>query len=108
MDILPPLIAPHQAPKTVQPRQSALHHPPVPTQPFARLDPAPPGYAGGYAPLPEGPCAPGEVVALIRVQLLRALARGRPRGLRIGQTASTASSNALESWTLAAVWTTAR
>ena len=78
MDVVPPLIAHLEAPKAVQPRQSALYHPPVPAQPFARLDPTP-GDAGGYAPLPQGLAAPGEVVALTRVQLLWAPARATAR-----------------------------
>ncbi len=74
VDIGPPLVAYLRPPVAVQPRQRPLHHPPVPAQPFAGLDAAP-GDARGYAPLSESLSAPGKVVALIRVQLLRALAR---------------------------------
>src|SRR5215212_5393348 len=76
--VVPPLVAHLQAPVAVQPRQSPLHHPPVPPQPFAGLDPAP-SDARSYAPLPQGLPAPGEVVALVGVQLLGALARATAR-----------------------------
>src|SRR5215210_4101917 len=78
MDVVPPLVTHLETPKAVQPRQGALHHPPVLTQPFARLDPAP-GDAGGYPPLPERLAAARVVISLIRVQLLGALARATTR-----------------------------
>jgi site-specific DNA recombinase len=55
-------------------RSDYLNHPPVPPQLLARFD-APPGYARGYAPLPECLAASGEVVGLVGMQLLGALAR---------------------------------
>lgn len=74
MDVVAPLVAYLQPPVAVQPRQRPLHHPPVPAQPFAGLDAAP-GDARDYAPFSESLSTPGEVVGLVGVQLLRALAR---------------------------------
>src|SRR5215210_6581136 len=51
-------------------RQRPFHHPAVPTQPFARIDPAP-GYARLYATLPKDASAAREVVALVDMDLVR-------------------------------------
>ena len=109
VDIGPPLVAHLQASVAVQPRQRPLHHPPVPAQPLARVH-APSGDARLYAPLAQRLAAAPKVVTLVGVQLLGALAR--PPGLAPWpadrpDTASTASSSAFESWTLAALRTTA-
>jgi hypothetical protein len=106
VDVGPPLVAHLQPPVAVQPRKRPLHDPPVSPQLLARLYAAP-GDAALDAPLPERLPAAGKVVALVGVQLLRALPRPRPRGRRIGAIVSMTSSSALESWTLAAVWITA-
>ena len=74
MDVRPPLIAHHQPAILAQPRQRTLHHPPVPSQLLARVDPTA-GDAWGYIPPPQGLPAAGEVVGFVGVQLLRALAR---------------------------------
>jgi hypothetical protein len=74
MDVLSALIAHFEAPEAVQPRQSSLHHPPVSTQLLARFD-APPSYPRSYASLPQSLAASREVISLVGVQLLRALAR---------------------------------
>ena len=108
VDVSPPLVAHLQPPVPLQPRQRPLHNPPVSAQLLARLD-ASPRDARGDAPLPERLAAAREVVAFVGVQLLRALTRASAAGLPDRpRTASTASSSALESWTLAAVWITAK
>lgn len=78
VDVLPPLVANLQPPVAIQPRERPFHHPPVASQPFARLD-APSGDARGYAPLPERLAAAREVLALVGVQLVGALARSAAR-----------------------------
>src|SRR5215210_8257824 len=55
-------------------RQCPFHHPPVSAQFLARLD-APPSYPRRYAPLSQCLAASREVVSLVCVQLLGALAR---------------------------------
>src|SRR5829696_9446138 len=80
MDVLSALVAYLQPPEAVHPRQSLFHDPPVSTQLLAGFD-APPGYPRGYAPLPQGPAASREVVSLLGVQLLGALARAATRTL---------------------------
>src|SRR5215211_1659916 len=74
VDVRPPLIAHRQPAILAQPRQRTLHHPPVPSQLLARVDPTA-GDAWGYIPPPQGLPAAGEVVGFVGVQLLRALAR---------------------------------
>src|SRR5215211_4250805 len=74
VDVVPPLVA-HRKPTVARkPRQRTLHHPPVPSELLARVDP-PAGDAGGYAPLPERLPAAREVVCLVGVQLRGTLAR---------------------------------
>jgi hypothetical protein len=74
VDVIPPLVA-HRKPTVARkPRQRTLHHPPVPSELLARVDP-PAGDAGGYAPLPERLPAAREVVCLVGVQLRGTLAR---------------------------------
>src|SRR5215218_7372279 len=74
MYVVPPLVAHLQPPGAIEPRERPFHNPPVASQPLAGFD-APSGYPRGYAPLPERLAAAGEVVALVCVQLLGALAR---------------------------------
>ena len=107
VDVGSPLVAHLQPSVAIDPRQRPLHHPPMPSQSLAGFD-ASPGDARSYAPLPERLSTAPEVVGLVGVQLLRALGRSAPARLAdIGAMASTISSSALESWTLAAVWITA-
>ena len=73
MNVVLPLVADLQPPKTVEPRQCPLHYTPMPAQSLAGLDAAP-SDAGGYASLPERFPATSEVVALVSMQRLRALA----------------------------------
>ena len=78
MDVRPPLVAHREPPLAGEPGERALHNPPVPPQPLARIH-TPPGDARLYPPLAQGLGAAGEVVALVRVQLLRALPRTAAR-----------------------------
>jgi hypothetical protein len=80
MDVVAALVAHLEAPVAVHPRQSSFHHPPVSSQLLAGFD-ASPCYPGGYAPLPERLAASREVVSLVGMQLLRALARASTRRL---------------------------
>ncbi len=80
MDVLSALVAHLQPTVAVHPRESSFHNPPVSTQLLAGFD-APPGDARRYAPLPQGLPASREVVALVSVQLLRALAWSAARRL---------------------------
>ena len=80
MDVIAPLIAYREPAVTGEPGQCALHHPSVPSQPLARVDPAP-SDARLYAPLPQGLAAAREIVALLGVQLLRTLARPAPTAM---------------------------
>src|SRR5215212_9361022 len=78
VDVSLPLVAHRQPAVTLQPRQRSLHHPPMPPQPLAALDPAPGDTALDAAP-PEGLSALLGVVTFVRMQLLRALPRTTPR-----------------------------
>ena len=80
MDVISPLVAYLKPPISVHPRQSSFYDPPVSPQPLAGLD-ASPGYPRGYAPLPQGLPTSGEVIGLVGVQLLGALARPATRPL---------------------------
>src|SRR5215212_8230740 len=80
MDVVAPLVAHLQPPVAVHPRQCSFHNPPVSPQLLAGFD-APPGDTWGYAPLPECFAASREVVSLVGMQLLRALARSATRRL---------------------------
>jgi hypothetical protein len=109
VDVGPPIVAHRKPPVAGQPRQRALHHPTVTAELLARLF-APPGDAPLDAAPSERSPAPGEVVALVGVQLLGTLprsARGLPAGRLIGSMSSSNSSKTFESWTLAAVSATA-
>src|SRR5215212_232449 len=105
MDVVSALVAHLQTPVAVQPRKCSLDHPSVSTQPLARLDTAP-GDARGDTPLPERFAHRGKSYPLSACSFFGRL-RGRPRGFRIGEMASTTSSKTFESWTLAAVCLTA-
>src|SRR5215218_4424293 len=90
VDVVPPLVA-HRKPTVARkPRQRTLHHPPVPSELLARVDP-PAGDAGGFMPLFLSACLQrGKSYALSACSFagrLRGLP-GRPRGLRIGEMAS--------------------
>src|SRR5215211_1237683 len=74
VDVIAPLVAHRQPAVAIQPRQRALHHPPVSSELLAGVDPTA-GDARGYAPLPERFSAAGEVVGLVGVQLRGTLAR---------------------------------
>src|SRR5215211_3880504 len=74
VDVIAPLVAHRQPAVAIQPRQRALHHPPVSSELHAGVDPTA-GDARGYAPLPERFSAAGEVVGLVGVQLRGTLAR---------------------------------
>ena len=65
VDVRPPLVAYRQPPVAGEPRQRSLHHPPVPPQPLAALDAAPPGDARLYPPLVQSLAAAPEVVTLV-------------------------------------------
>ena len=80
MDVVSALLAHLQPPEAVQPRKGPFHGPPVAPQLLAGFD-APPGYPRGYAPLPQGLTASREIVSLVCVQLLGALARASTRTL---------------------------
>jgi hypothetical protein len=67
VDVSSPLVTYLKPPGAVQSRQSPLHHPPVPAQPFTGLDHAP-GGARGDAPLPQGLAAAREVLAFVGVR----------------------------------------
>src|SRR5947209_15129469 len=70
VDVVPPLVADHEPAAAGDPGQGALHHPPVPAQPLAALDPAP-GDPGDDAALAAGAAAAAVVVGLVGVQLPR-------------------------------------
>jgi len=81
VDVVSALVAHRKPAILAQPSQRTLHHPPVPSQLLARVDPTA-GDACLYAPLPQGLAAAGEVVGFVGMQLLRALAR--PTGFPTG------------------------
>src|SRR5215218_3359503 len=74
VDVVSALVAHRKPAILAQPSQRTLHHPPVPSQLLARVDPTA-GDACLYAPLPQGLAAAGEVVGFVGMQLLGALAR---------------------------------
>jgi hypothetical protein len=80
MDVVSAFVAHLQPPEAVHPRKRSFHDPPVSPQLLARFD-ASPGDAWSYAPLPQSLAASREVVDLVGVQLLRALARSAARRL---------------------------
>ena len=80
VDVRPSLVRYRQPAVPRQPRQRALHHPPVPPQPLAALL-ALPGYPALDAALPQSLTALLGVVALVGVQLRRAFARATPAGV---------------------------
>ena len=74
MDVGPPFVAHLEAAEAIEPRERAFHHPAIASEPLARFDAAP-GNAGNDAPGPQRPSTPWVVVALVGVELRRALAR---------------------------------
>src|SRR5215210_1989773 len=74
MDVISALVAHLQPTVAVHPRQGSFYDPPVSPQLLAGFD-ASAGYPRGYAPLPQGLAASREVVGLVGMQLLGALAR---------------------------------
>lgn len=72
--VRPPLVPDAQAPVTVEPRQCAFDHPPVPAEPLARLDAAP-GNARRDAAAAQLLAQRPRVIRLVGVQLRGALAR---------------------------------
>lgn len=77
MDVSPTLIADLEAPEAVEPGERPLHHPAIPSQPFARFDAAARD-AGDDAAGAQCSAAAREVVGLVGMQLHRALARPAP------------------------------
>jgi hypothetical protein len=73
VDVVPPLLADFRTPIAIQPRERPLDYPPVPSQPLARFD-ATPSDARSYASLPKRLATAREIVALVSMQLLWALA----------------------------------
>src|SRR5919197_5656267 len=74
MDVRPALVADDQAAEPPQPGQRALHHPAVAAQPLAALH----SFARDAAPdaaSPHGGPTARDVIGLVGVQLVRALAR---------------------------------
>jgi hypothetical protein len=80
MGVVSTLVAHFQPPEAVDPRERSFHRPPVSAQLLAGLD-APPSDSGDYASLPEVSATSREVVALVGMQLLGALARSATRSL---------------------------
>src|SRR5262245_18221569 len=72
-EVRPPLVADAEAAAAKQPGKRALHHPAVPPQPLAGLDP-PAGQARGDAAGTEGTPQVRRVIRLVAVELGRALA----------------------------------
>lgn len=78
VDVGAALVAHREAAEAGEPGQGALHHPPVPAQALAALDPAS-GDAGRDAPRTALPAAAAVVVGLVGVQLARPAPRTAPR-----------------------------
>src|SRR5262245_48852710 len=74
MNIVPLLVANAEPSLAVQPGQGRLYPPAMPAQPLIALDPLP-SDAGGDPSLSQSLAAELIVVALVRMQLLRAAAR---------------------------------
>jgi hypothetical protein len=74
VDVRPSLVAHREPAVAGHPRQRALHHPPVSSQPLAALL-ALPGYAALDAALAQCLAALLRVVGLVGVQLSRTLSR---------------------------------
>jgi len=74
VDVRPPLVAHRKSAVTGQPRQCSLHYPPVLSKLLAGVDPTSRD-ACGYAPLFECLTASREIVSLVGMQLVGALAR---------------------------------
>ena len=53
MDVIPPLVAYRQTMVARKPRQRTFHHPPVPPQPLARVNPAPGEFISRWLGLPS-------------------------------------------------------
>jgi hypothetical protein len=73
MQVGPPLVADRQSPVPRQPGQGPFHHPPMPSQPLARLDP-PPGNPDLDPAAMQKPAAAGEVIRLVGMELGRTFA----------------------------------
>lgn len=74
MDVRTPLVAHFEAAEAIEPRQGALHYPPVPPKALARLNAATRN-ARGDAALAQCSTAPCIIVPLVSMQLHWALAR---------------------------------
>ena len=77
MEIGPTLIANGEAAKAIEPRQGALDHPAMPSQPFPRLDP-PAGDARRNAALAAGDATARIVVAFVSMQFGGTSTRSAP------------------------------
>src|SRR5262249_28758786 len=74
VDVRPALVAHLEAPEAIEPRERALDHPPISPEALARVEATP------RNPRDDSPCAqrlpaPPEIIALVRMQFLGALAR---------------------------------
>jgi hypothetical protein len=78
VDVRPPLVAYREPAVTGEPRQRrALHHPPVPSELLAGVDPTS-GDARFYAPLARSLAPSREILGLVGMQLGGALTRSLP------------------------------
>ena len=77
VDVCAALVAHSQAPEAIEPRQCMLHHPPVPPEALAAFH-ASTRDAGRDAALAALATAAPMVVALVRVELVRAPSRAAP------------------------------
>lgn len=73
MQISTPLVAHRESSEAIEPGQRPLHDPPVPPEALARVDAAT-GDAREDATRTAGGAAAREVVAFVRMQLVRAMA----------------------------------
>jgi len=78
MDVRPAFVPDAQTAQAVEPGQRALHDPPMPPQPLARLDPLAGNARGDPAPAQGLAVAPG-VIGFVGVQLGRAAPRAAER-----------------------------
>jgi hypothetical protein len=74
VDVGPALVADREASKPMEPRERPLDHPTVPAKPLARLHPTPCDARGDPA-VSAGTSAARKIVALVGIQLGRALPR---------------------------------
>ena len=106
MDVGPAFVPDGKPSESVQPGQGALHHPAVPAQPLARLDPSTRDAALNAA-APKVSAANPVIVGFIGVQLVGPPTRPRPHGPLMGGMASNKDTKTVQSWRLAAVTFTA-